>query len=430
MKISTLKAAIFLFITGLMPFSIMAQTFEPNDEISMMPGYVQDVYYNFTNGEIKSINRAQWDLAFMVNVNSAISVNTPEGLMLYKTPYAISEWTSVDTAGIIINENRLVNDPQSWFSGAFNRTMTGNPNDIGWAEYDFNTHQLLGDSLYVLKLRDTTYKKIAILSRIDGSYEMKYADLDGGNEVTVKIPTKDYVSNLFVYYRFEGNSIIPAGFEPDEKNWDVLFCKYMHEFEEFSISQEEKWYGVTGVLLHPSLQAAHLATSNRQTAKWKEAEFTEQTNIIGYDWKEFDMQSFAWVLDSKAVYFVIDKKDDVWKLIFTDFEGSSTGVVKFYKENLGNIASRDAISNALQSITVYPNPAIDIADIVCHANQASMATLRVLDLQAKTVFLDTMALLPGLNQYKLDLTTLVPGAYTVTLHSPTGFATYQLMVTR
>lgn len=52
-------------------------------------------------------------------------------------------------------------------------------------------------------------------------------------------------------------------------------------------------------------------------------------DIIGYDWKNFDLGIFFWVLFVDCVYFVKAVNGEVWKFFFVDFEGLSIGNIVF-----------------------------------------------------------------------------------------------------
>ena len=52
-------------------------------------------------------------------------------------------------------------------------------------------------------------------------------------------------------------------------------------------------------------------------------------NTIGYDWKEFQG---SYVIVPNRCYFVLDKSANIWRLTFTNFEGTSTGNIEFNTE--------------------------------------------------------------------------------------------------
>ena len=61
---------------------------------------------------------------------------------------------------------------------------------------------MVGDSVYILKLADGTYKKFQVIKKasIQNTYYFKYADLDGTNEVNEVVDCSSYNDKNFVYY--------------------------------------------------------------------------------------------------------------------------------------------------------------------------------------------------------------------------------------
>jgi hypothetical protein len=55
---------------------------------------------------------------------------------------------------------------------------------------------------------------------------------------------------------------------------------------------------------------------------------------IGSDWKSYSMSLNQWTLKSNRVYFVRDKNMSVFKIVFTGFGGTSTGILEFEKSKL------------------------------------------------------------------------------------------------
>jgi hypothetical protein len=53
-----------------------------------------------------------------------------------------------------------------------------------------------------------------------------------------------------------------------------------------------------------------------------------------WDWKPFNMTNFICEIVDSLVYFVKPGNGDVYKLYFTGFDGSTTGIISFVKEKL------------------------------------------------------------------------------------------------
>lgn len=80
---------------------------------------------------------------------------------------------------------------------------------------------------------------------------------------------------------------------------------------------------------------------------------------IGYNWKDLDGMSYV-IVDS-LVSFVRNTKKNVYKLVFTGFDGSATGNAYFekslvYVSSINDITEKDAFK-------VFPNPANDYVSI-------------------------------------------------------------------
>jgi len=65
------------------------------------------------------------------------------------------------------------------------------------------------------------------------------------------------------------------------------------------------------------------------------------------------MSTYTYDLNDSATYFVQTVVGDVWKLGFTEFGGSSTGVIEFTKEK---VAAAGIYTNSDVTISTYPNP--------------------------------------------------------------------------
>jgi hypothetical protein len=413
-------------------YNYAQKAFEANDSVMLGASYTNDVYYSFEKGVQKSVVRSDWDLAFMVNASSSILVNTPEQRMLYKLPFSVNEWEKVDTSGHIKNENRLVNSSKSWYLGAFNRTSSGSANDIGWANYDFFTHSLKGDSLYALLLPGKIWKKLMIEGREQGVYTFRFANLDGSQEIRQTLDTKNYRGQLFIYFSILQNRVFTADREPHPQSWDLLFGKYMHEYEGIPISEDAKFYPVTGVLLNPALKAAKVVTTVPKDAKWQGANFTDQADIIGYDWKSFDNQNMQWRLDYNRIYFVKDHNKSVWRLYFTDFLGSRTGKILFHKEKVGDITSRENQQGSIVYSQLYPNPTKENTHLLFETRRALTNTkVEIYTLTGQKAQELIFQALPGFNQIPLATENLEPGLYHILLkETDSVLESHKLIVTR
>jgi len=333
----------------LLSVSVLTSLFansQVNDQVSVAAGYANQSYYSLDNGEVSNITNQDWDLAFDVSAfGSAIRTNGVIGVELYVTPYALSDWATIDTAGMS-SWTRNMDSETSWSMGAFNADYdSNNASDLGWGEYNSITHFVVGNKTFVIKFSDGTAKKVLIEQLGSGTYTFKYSDLDNTNEVTETIVKSTYSGKNFVYYSIATGTTIDH--EPASADWDIVFGKY--------IADLGMPYGVTGVLMNYGVTVYKDETVETNTATLdNNATYNGEINTIGYNWKSFNMSTYTYDLNDSATYFIQTLDGEVWKLGFTGFGGSSNGNIEFTKEQ---VAFLSIDNNAeVVSINSYPNP--------------------------------------------------------------------------
>lgn len=288
------------------------------DSISMGAGYANDIYYSLENGEIKTSSRDDWDLAFSTNpMSSTILINEGSGVELYTYPDGDkNDWENVDISKID-QWTPQYNSDTSWLFGAFDRNSLGHP-DYGWGVYNSVSHDVVGDSLFIIKLNDGSYKKLFIDKRaaVTNSYIIKYGDIaDAG--VTKEIPCGDYQSKNFIYFSFSSGEI--ADIEPDSDTWDLVFTRY---------HSEEIDYLVSGVLSNINLDVAEIRNTPIELVDITSAEYSRDISVIGSDWKTFDMLSSSYVIEQDLSYLV-RKGSRTYQIVFTGTDGSASGTMVF-----------------------------------------------------------------------------------------------------
>ncbi len=391
-------------------FSITAQamTSLKSDSIVMSAGYVNEVYYSMKNGVVQTGPRATWDIAFRtMKRSSSILTNDGSGVVLYTYPKAdTSGWGTVDTAGLS-NWTRMFNDPTDWENGAFSRNAKSHP-DYGWAKYNDVTHNLIGDSLYVIKLRDGSFKKLWIVKKLSGLnvFVFRYANLDGTGEQNISEDLNSLTATDFSGFSLQTNTRV--AFEPVTKSWDILFTKYM------SVQPDGSPYLVTGVLSNDTVGTKKFHPVSLSYDDFGAGVWDSTRSSIGWDWKVFNMTTFAYNIVDSTVYFVNPVKGDIYKLIFTAFAGSSTGVVKFDVGRSAGAGIHDPKVSDIQ-LTVYPNPASSRIYFNVTGNTGKDLLFTLTDLTGRQLRADRPGKADGLNAYSMDVTGVQPGTYFVTV---------------
>jgi len=413
------KIATIGFLMGLAA-AISAQT---TQEISTGSGYQLLSFVNLTAGTEHKVANTAWDIAFTVfgqtdagvfiNEGSASSMGSPLPTMEVYDALTDNFIEEPDPATVV--DFYLLNTEKSWTYGAFNERR--NPDDsldYGWGTYDPQTGAILGNAVYVLKLRNGQYRKIKIESLVNGIYTFKYAKLDGSNAVTKTINKADHAGKTLAYFSLETNAVEDV--EPSTGGFDLLYGRYITLLLEPG-TQEYIPYYVTGVLTGHDTQVAEADGVNPATvgyADYKDS-LRSELDVMGHDWKYFS--GSAWSIDADRLFFLKDADDRVWKLRFTGFGGSFTGTTVLEKTDLGLFSAvQDPASSGLK-VALYPNPVQDHLTLALDipAGIEPSAQLKVLDLQGRVVLRQSVALQTGFHVFEPEINGLVPGTYFLNL---------------
>ena len=155
-------------------------------------------------------------------------------------------------------------------------------------------------------------------------------------------------------------------------------------------------YGVTGVLSNSGIQVAkvdNLSDPNNYT-DYSQHTMMSEMNTIGYDWKDFDMSSFSYIIDSDRCYFLKDLNNKVWRIVFNSFEGSSTGIVEFNTEEMTSSTFISNLDGDISSFNIYPNPISDNYLNLIYDNSSDNTELNIFDITGKNALSYTHLTLP------------------------------------
>ena len=68
----------------------------------------------------------------------------------------------------------LHNSDTSWNYGAFISTQSNDMFDYGWGVYNIQTHNIVGDSLFIIKTINGNWKKLFIKRKTSGEYFLNF----------------------------------------------------------------------------------------------------------------------------------------------------------------------------------------------------------------------------------------------------------------
>ena len=407
-------------IPFILSFVLPALGFSQADSISYGPGYTQQVYYSFANGEVKSSDNTSWDLAFGTGgFDTDIRINDGFGVELYLYPNGdTADWNTVDTTGMQ-NWTPRYNSDTSWQVTAFAAANISHP-DYGWGVYNSTTHEVVGDSIYIIKLTDGSYKKLKMNSMApSGTFTFSYADVDGSNEIIGSFNKQMYNTKKHVYYALTNDSVMDL--EPVKDSWDIVFTKYQQP------QPQGGFYKVTGILAAGGRSVAEARGVDLTTVGWYGQDYTTNIGTIGSDWKSFNMGTFSYDIVDSLTYFLADTNDIVWQLTFTKFEGSSTGKTVFNTKQVG-VLSIEKSNLPLNSVSVFPNPAINNVTISIESEiTQNNLNITVYSLTGSVVYTQTVNVLNKTN-IEIPVAHWNQGMYLVKIGNDANAVVKQIIV--
>jgi hypothetical protein len=418
----TMKKYIFLILS--LTFLLTSHTAWTNpihDTVVMGPGYESDVFYSMQQGVIKVEPRNNWDLGFYTNRWSAgIIINEGTGVQLFTYPHGdTTAWDSMDFTDMD-EWQPMHNSDTIWEDGAFSYHALGHP-DYGWGIYNMITHDVVGDSLFVLQLANGSFKKLWMQQKNStlNIFYFKYADLDGNNEVEAVLDVTPYQDNrMFIYYDLQMQQVVDR--EPDINEWDLMWSRYAAIV--YDLEGNPSYYIVVGVLSNLEVGVSKFYPVAPDFNEWFTKDFEEYMTPIGHDWKEFDMNQFAYVIPDSLAYFVRSRQGDVYKLEFEYFSGTATGQTGLVKELISMSDVKELSHSSV--IRIYPNPATDHV-LIDLSQVESPAMLRIYELSGKLV--DQQYLTTAVS-FNLPLNGFTKGMYIIEIESDTMLERQKLLI--
>jgi hypothetical protein len=297
--------------------------------VSMGSNSINDVYYSLATGEVASLNRSDWDIAFSIPLQSAtILINEGAGVELY-TVGDTNAWDLIDD-NTITGLSPSFNDESDWSKGAFNIYATGFPN-YGWGTYHAGNpdHNVGGDSLYVIKLSDGSFKKFMVRAKLGANSLniFRWADLNGENEIIGSVGTAGYVDKKhFIHYSLVNNQLVEA--EPDMTEWDLLFTRYSIKIPVGPSQFMD--YPVMGVFSNPDVLVASVTGKDPENVTYSDAStFSERPDAIGHDWKVSDPVTHEISLADSTSYLIESVDGNTYLMYFSNYGGNSEGTIEF-----------------------------------------------------------------------------------------------------
>lgn len=376
-------------------------------EVTQGAGYANEAYYTLGTGSVTVVPVDQWDIAFTGGTSANLMINEGAAssggqLGLYRLPDAYSFGDTLQPGWA---EARLYNAESGEVAGAFSRVASpANPFDLGWGIYDPISHTVSNGPTYMIQERDSSWLKFRIQTLAQGQFIFEYAELDGADHMIDTIDTRGDAARAMIHYSLRDQRVvdeIPA-------QWDLVFTRYTTPLDDGEGNVLD--YLVTGVLQAPGVEVAEVQTLDPATRTYDATQdsFQQDLDVIGYDWKSFDLQTFQFSIDPERLFFVKNREGEIWKIQFIDFEGSSTGVSVFTAARQDVVSSTTSFTTAYR-VEVFPNPVADQFTIDWETGAPDIRVAwRLLDAQGRLS--RQGVLLPQGRQY-VDVSALTAGTY-------------------
>lgn len=410
---------LIIFLSIILIKSSIAQTVV-SDSVELGASYTNQVFYKLSDGSKLTASNMDWDICFNTSLFSVSArINGGVGVELYlpsNNDTSNFTTTTIDTVGA----TRLRDTYESWLEegSSFVSVGTGHP-DYGWVKYQ-GTGNLVGTKVFIVKTSGGVWKKVQLISGTSGgTYTLRFADLNGGNLTTQTIMKSTVSNKLNVYLDVDSNAVLDL--EPVATDWDILFRTYEGDLGGGI------YYNVTGALSNDGIGVAEVRNTPVTDAKsnWNTYALDSNIDVIGYDWKEFDMFQFKWVIEDSLSYIVQDKSQNIYQLIFSGWSGNSSGKGYFTVEQLSsaNIPEKTGFA----SFGLYPNPAQDLLKLTYQIEGVNEVKFDIYTLSGEKVKSISGLNNTEINTSDIDISELSRGSYIIVGSTNKGMLTEKFM---
>jgi len=393
------------------------------DSVMMGPGSINDVFYSLKNGSVKTENNKNWHVAFSLGSmadSGAVWANHNTGnsfVKVYNVHKDISQWATVvldDT----LTASLSFNNDQGWYQGALNDVAGGSSTQFGWGTYNSTSHDVVGDSIFIIKANGIFYK--FFINSLVGSgpnfndWNFQIGDF-AGNTVYDTIKFTNYQDRRFAYYDLA--AAMDANREPSATAWDMVFNRYS---TNNPMSGPNPFNNVIGALSNKGVKVVKTNMVHVDSAFSHYGDYISPwpatsgvISTIGYNWKTFTPPT-TWTVPDSVSYLVQDVPGNLYQLQFLGYGGSGAGVIYLRKRVVVPTAVND-IHSAITSYEIFPNPAQGQLHLMINSKEVVEARLVITSITGQVVYNSSMSILSGLNTTQIKTASLPAGNYVLSV---------------
>jgi len=282
------------------------------NQIPLLTDYSRQVFYNLNQNEIVSENtKTDWDLLFFQNGDE-------HHIILNSSTYAKSASLDIEfDVEINISDLDFICDSPEGINSGLSIT-------------NIFSKTIVIDRGFNLNGTQRGFKKFNILDINNEYIDLVIANLDNSQYEEVRILKES--SNRKYTFSFE-NGIVSIF--PEDMSWDLLFTQYTHIFDDGTT------YLLTGVLTnYLNDVSVSIDTINEfnliQYSDIDNYNFSNNQDIIGYSWKNYNHSSGVFTIVENISYIVKDINGFYFKMRFIDYynENGEKGYPKFEIQKL------------------------------------------------------------------------------------------------
>jgi len=380
----------------------------------------QDEYYSLKNGSQRIENSKNWHLGFTLSPigdSAAVWANHQNGnayTKVFNIHKDSSQWNTItlaDTAAATL----CFNNDQGWFQGAFNDVPSNDAFNFGWGYYDVVSHNIIGDSVFIVRANGIYYKLIIekLQATAPITWTFSYENLSNPGAAVQKTIVKSpkYDNNLFAYFNFATEA--DTNREPAITDWDFVINRYTTNSVGSGQGTNNNIVGVLtnkGVLVTKA-KPVHVDSAYNNYATYT-ASMSKMISVIGWDWKTLaSIQPISYDVPDSTSYFMKDKGGDLWQMQPLAY---SAGKMIFRKRMLFPLAVTNVNSN-IQAMNVYPNPAQQNMHVLLDVKNASKVQVMIIDFTGKIVSSFSSSINSGLNALDIPCNQLSNGNYVLSI---------------
>lgn len=385
-----------------------------SDSIQMGPAYRNEIFYSLGSGTQGNSPLLDWELAHtQVKMDNCIRANHVAGVRVVPYPKGdISDWNKFDTGGWT-SWRMVFNEIRKRELGAFNQQKAPGMWDFSWGVYNTTTHEVVGDSMYLLILNAGTpgqlYRKFyPVKQDASGNLQVRIAALDGSGDTVMNVLSANAGSRAYKYVHLQKKT---QPLREPASSWDIVFTQYFAPTFD-PMSGKTIPYPVMGVETNQGVTVAAIRGIDRAAinpADWKN-QVEDNLTGIGSNWKSFNRSTNRFTCADSLSYLIKSADGQYWLLYFSRFDGSANGKVVFAKQQT-NLASVQGFGNTLKW-NLYPNPVIkgQALMLATDASEVHEVLIQISDASGRLVR-EMSSTLSGLELLPISTEGLASGKY-------------------